>query len=72
MLDFELITIFKSVFDVEYFSGLIRTKNQRLLKHVLELLEKCLQGDEHSINTSQQFDFNETIDGILAVCSIIK
>lgn len=70
--EFELITNLKFVFDCDYFSGLIRSKDHRLLYHILELLEVGPQRDEYSRNIMQGFDFNETIEGAITVCLIFK
>lgn len=67
VLGVELITNLKFVFEFEYFSGLIRSKDHRLLNHILELLEVGLQRDEHSKNIMQQFNFKKSIEGVLTV-----
>lgn len=72
LLEYELTSNLKFVFDFEYFSGLMRSKDHRLLNHILELLEVGLQRDEHSKSIMQQFDFKETIEGVLTVCLISK
>lgn len=68
MLEFELVSNLKSVFEAEHFTGLIRSSNQRLLRHILELLNVGLKRDEHSMHIMQEFDFHECINAVLTVC----
>lgn len=70
IFEIELFQILKWVFEVEYFTGLIRSNAHRLLLHILELLEICLERDEHSRQMMQHFDFKETLDGVLTVCCL--
>lgn len=67
MFESELVINMKYVFDVEYFVGLMRCKDQRLLSHTSEWLNVGFERDEHSKHIMQQFDFKEVIDGVLAV-----
>lgn len=68
MFEFELVSNLKSVFEAEHFTGLIRSNNQLLLRHILELLNVGLKRDEHSRHIMQEFDFHECINEVLTVC----
>ncbi|KAJ6634128.1 hypothetical protein Bhyg_17592, partial [Pseudolycoriella hygida] len=65
MFEFELLTSLKCVFQVNYFVGLIRSRDHGLLKHIMELLNVGLQRDEHSKLTMKQFDFRESVEEAL-------
>lgn len=68
MVDLELLTILKYVFEYKHFFGLIQSKDHRLLYHILELLDVCFERDEHSRKIVQQFDVQKTFNGVLTVC----
>lgn len=65
LLEFELMLTLKCAFEVTYFTKLVQSNDQRVLNHIWELL--TVVPDEHSRQILQQFDFKETIDGILNV-----
>lgn len=67
MFESELMINLKHVFEVEYLVGLMRCKDQRLLRHTLEWLNVGFERDEHSKLIMQQFDFKEAIEGVLTV-----
>ncbi len=67
MYEFELVSYLKSVFQTEYFTGLIRGNDRRLLRNILEMLVVGCERDEHSRQIMQQFDFNECIGSVLEV-----
>lgn len=69
-MESELVTTLKFVFEVEYFLDLMRSNDQRLLYHILELLDVCRQRDEHSRQTMQNYDFKENFDGVITVCHL--
>ncbi|KAG4073774.1 hypothetical protein HA402_000998 [Bradysia odoriphaga] len=67
MLELELHSNLKTIFAVEYFSQLMRNNDQKLLRHVLDMLVVGFERDEHSRQTMQHFDFKESIEAVLTL-----
>lgn len=67
MLEFELHLNLKMIFSVEYFTHLMRSNDQRLLRNVLDMLVVGYKRDEHSRQTMENFDFKESIEAVLTV-----
>lgn len=67
VIESEMLRYLKMIFDAEYFVGLIRNNDQRVLHNIMDLLVIGSERDEHSKQIMEQFDFTECIEGVLTV-----